>query len=83
MTEKKEERNANTIRLFGMVLPSLPLLLLRSGGALLRFKRDAKKGGKAFHKELLCQGIDETTAAELTVIYLELSNIKNYMKFFR
>lgn len=81
MTEKKEG-NANTIRLFGMILPSLPLLLLRSGGALLRFKRDAKKGGKAFHKELLRQGINEATAAELTRMYLEPSNIKNYMGFF-
>ena len=48
---------------------------------LLRLKLDAKKGGKTFHKELLHQGIDETTAAQLTEIYLQPSNIKQYMGF--
>ncbi len=75
MTKKAEEkRNANS-GLFGMILPLLPNLLLKSGWAFLRFKMDAKRGGSIFQKELMNQGLDKTTAAELTEIYLEGSNL--------
>ncbi len=74
---------AGGFRIFGALLPYLPSLILRLGGSLLRLKRDAKKAGLTFQKELLRQGIDEVTAAELTEIYLEPSSIKQYMSFFR
>lgn len=70
-------------RLFGMILPHLPSLMFKLGGTFLRFKREAKKAGNTFQKELVKQGIDPTTAAELTEIYLESSNVKHYMSFFR
>jgi hypothetical protein len=77
------DHKTDTMKVFGIILPSLPLILLRSAGALLRFKRSAKKAGSTFQKELLHQGIDESTASELTKMYLETSNIKNYIGLFR
>jgi hypothetical protein len=73
---KREERPFN---LFGIMLPSLPSLIVRLGGTFLRFKRDAKKAGKIFRKELIKQGFDKKTAAELTEIYLEGSNLTKIM----
>ena len=67
---------AEGFRMFGAFLPDLPSLRLRLGGSFLRLKRDAKKAGRTFQKELLRQGIDEETATELTKMYLEPSNIK-------
>ena len=75
--------SAGGFRMFGALLPYLPSLMLRFGGSFLRLKRDAKKAGRTFQKELLRQGIDEGTAAELTEIYLEPSSIKQYMGLFR
>ena len=74
---------AGGFRMFGAFLPYLPSLMLRLGGSFLRLKRDAKKAGRTFQKELLRQGIDEETATELTKMYLEPSNIKNYIGLFR
>ena len=68
---------------FGSVLPYLPSLMFKFGKLFLRFKRDAKKGGSIFCKELIDQGIDPTTAEELTRIYLESSNIFRYMDFLK
>lgn len=62
-------------KLFGMILLSLPSLLFKSGGAFLRFKREAKKGGQIFQRELVKQGIDKSTADELTEVYMGGSNI--------
>jgi hypothetical protein len=75
MTKKAEEKGNANSELFGMILPLLPNLLLKSGWAFLRFKMDAKRGGSIFQKELMNQGLDKTTAAELTEIYLEGSNL--------
>ena len=84
MTPKKEEGNdARPLKMFGIILPSLPVLMVRFGRLFLRFKLDAKKGGKVFHKQLLKSGIDETTATELTNIYLETSNLKQYLQLWR
>ncbi len=84
MTEEVEaQEKVNGFRFFGMVLPSLPSLMFKLGGVFLRFKREAKKGGRTFQKELVNQGLDETTAAQLTEIYLESSNIANYISLFR
>lgn len=79
----EDQGSAGGFRVLGALLPYLPSLMLRLGGSFLRLKRDAKKGGRTFQKELLRQGIDEGTAAELTEIYLEPSSIKQYMGLFR
>lgn len=84
MTEKEEEkRNADLFRVFGIILPSLPSLMFRFGGVFLRFKRDSKKGGRVFQKELINQGLDKTTAAELTEIYLDGGDLLKYMQYLR
>jgi len=70
-----EMRNTDPIKWMGMILSLTPSLLLKSGGAFLRFKRKAKKGGKVFKKELVNQGFDKKTASELTDIYLSGSNL--------
>ena len=76
MTKKVEgNREDRPFRLFGMILPLFPSLLFKSGIAFLRFKREAIKGGHIFKKELVNQGIDKSTAEELTEIYIEGSNI--------
>lgn len=79
----EDQGSAGGFRVLGVLLPYLPSLMLRLGGSFLRLKRDAKKAGRTFQKELLRQGIDEGTAAELTEIYLEPSSIKQYMGLFR
>ncbi len=79
----EDQGSAGGFRVLGALLPYLPSLMLRLGGSFLRLKRDAKKAGRTFQKELLRQGIDEGTAAELTEIYLESSSIKQYMGLFR
>lgn len=79
----EDQGSAGGFRVLGALLPYLPSLMLRLGGSFLRLKRDAKKAGRIFQKELMHQGIDEGTAAELTEIYLEPSSIKQYMGLFR
>ena len=79
----EDQGSAGGFRVLGALLPYLPSLMLRLGGSFLRLKRDAKKAGRTFQKELLRQGIDEGTAAELTEIYLEPSSIKQYIGLFR
>ena len=68
------------IKLFGMVIPSMPSLILRLTGAFIRFKSDANKAGKVFKKELIRQRIDKETADELTGIYMESSHIRKYIQ---
>jgi len=80
MSRKKEwERENHPIKFLGMMLPAMPSLLFRLTGTFLRFKRDAKKAGKVFKKELLRQGFDKKTASELTEKYLESSNLAKLM----
>lgn len=84
MNERNEAKeNSNDIKIFGHVLPSLPVIMIKFGGLFLRIKSDANKAGKIFYKELIKQGIDEATATNLTNIYLESSNISNYFKLFK
>jgi len=73
MSEKVVEERP--IKFFGLLLPSLPRLILRCGGTFLRFRRDAKKAGKVFRKELIEQGLDKQTATSLTDIYMEGSDL--------
>lgn len=79
MSEKVVEERP--IKFFGYLLPSLPRLILRCGCTFLRFKRDAKKAGKVFKKELIEQGIDTQTATELTDIYMEGSDLFKFIKY--
>lgn len=73
------KRETHPFKFFGIMLPALPSLMFRLGGSFLRFKRNAKKAGKVFKKELIKQGFDKETAEGLTKIYLEGSNISKYM----
>jgi hypothetical protein len=82
-SQKEDQEDNRPIKLFGIILPSLPKLTIRFGGLFLRFKMDAKKGGRVFHKELINQGLDERTADELTEIYLQSSHLKQYIGFLR
>ena len=79
---KKNEREVNPIKLFGIMLPSLPLLMFRLSGTFLRFKSRANKAGKVFKKELIDKGIDEKTATDLTDIYMQSSHIRKYIQGF-
>jgi len=81
--ENEENESSNNIKIFGQILPSLPVLMIKYGGLFLRIKSDATKAGKIFQKELIKNGINETTANNLTSMYLEASNIANYFKLFR
>jgi hypothetical protein len=80
---KDTSKEYHPIKLFGMMLPSIPKLTLRLTANFLRFKRNANKAGKVFKKELLNQGIDNKTASELTDIYLEGSHIHKYIQNFQ
>jgi hypothetical protein len=73
------KREAHPFKFFGMMLPTLPSLMFRVGETFLRFKRNAKKAGKVFKKELIKQGFDSKTAKSLTKIYLEGSDISKYV----
>ena len=77
---EKDGREFNPIKLFGIMLPSVPSLMFRLSGTFLRFKRDANKAGKIFEKELIKQGLDKETAHELTGLYMESSHIKEYIQ---
>ena len=76
--DSKKERDRRPMKLFGMLLPSLPALTIRLGGTFLRFKKDAQRAEKAFKKELIKQGIDKQTAKDLTDQYMEGSKIQKY-----
>ena len=73
---------SSPIKLFGIMIPSIPSLMFRLTGTFIRFKSDANKAGKVFKKELIKQGIDEETAAELTEKYMESSHIRRYIQGF-
>jgi len=79
----KEKRDVRPMKLFGMLLPSMPSLLIRLSGTFLRLKRRANKAGRIFNKELRKQGIDKETAKELTEIYLQSSHVRNYIQRLR
>jgi|GEM_PF-1378032 len=78
--ESTQSTGKNPVKMFGMIAPYLPGLLLRSGTAWLSFKRQANKGGREFKKELLRQGIEKESADLLTRQYLESSMLIKYFK---
>ena len=83
MTEKgKENGDKNPVKLFSMVLSSMPSLIFRLGGTFLRFRKEAQRAGKIFKKELIEQGIDKNIAEELSKIYTEGSNIRTFFHNF-
>jgi len=83
MTEKsKENEDRNPVKLFSMVLSSVPSLVFRLGGTFLRFRKDAQRAGKIFKKELIKQGIDKNTAEEFSKIYTQGSSIKHFFHNF-
>jgi len=63
------------IKFIASIMSRTPLILLRSESSWLSFKKQAKKGGKTFQKELICQGLDKETARLFTQEYLEGSNL--------
>ena len=79
----EKKREAHPFKIFGMMLPALPSLMFRLGGTFLKFKRNAKKAGKVFKKELIKQGFDKETAEGFTKIYLEGSDISKFMFSFQ
>ena len=83
MAKQEQVQKENEFHVVGALLPLLPSLMVRLGGVLLRFKRDAKKAGRLFKKELLRQHIDEDTAEQLTSMYLESSDLFQYIRYFR
>ena len=78
----KDYREVNPIKIFGLMLPSLPSLMIRLSGNFIRFKGQANKAGKIFKNELIKQGIGDKIADDLTSTYLESSHIRNYIQIF-
>ena len=84
MSENIEiKREAHPFKIFGMMLPALPSLMFRLGGTFLKYKRNAKKAGKVFKKELIKQGFDKKTAEGLTKKYLAGSDISKFIFSFQ
>lgn len=83
MTEKiKEKGDRNPVKLFSMMLSSMPSLLFRLGRTYLRFRKEAQRAERIFKKELIKQGIDKNIADDLSKIYSEGSNIKIFFRNF-
>jgi hypothetical protein len=80
---RERNQQGDLPRLFGVILPSLPSLLLRCGGSFLRFKRDVKKGAQVFERELVNQGVDREIAAGLTTVYVEGGELLKYLQLLR
>jgi len=78
----KDEREANPIKIIGLMLPSLPSLMFVLSKNFIRFKGQANKAGKIFKTELINQGIDDKIADDLTSTYLKSSHIRNYIQIF-
>jgi uncharacterized protein YajQ (UPF0234 family) len=75
MEKSNEEIVHDPVQLIARIMAALPVILIKSGTAWLSFKRQAKKGGNAFQKELLKQGVDRTTAKRFTQQYTDGSNL--------
>jgi hypothetical protein len=71
---KNSEAERDPLKLLGVFILKLPSFTFRFGGEFIRFKSRANKAGRVFQKELVRQGLDKTTASQLTAFYLEGSN---------
>jgi len=72
MTEKEER---NLPKMLGFLILIIPSLILRFGAEFIRFKSKANRAGRIFQEELVRQGLDKATAANLTSFYLEGSDL--------
>ena len=69
---KKAERDP--LKIVAFLILMFPRLIFRFGGGTLRFKSKAHRAGYIFRKELVRQGLDRSTATQLTAFYLEGSD---------
>ena len=76
--DSKKESEVRPIKMFGIILPSLPSLTIKLGATFLRFKKNAQRAEKVFRKELIKQGLDKETANSLTEQYMEGSKIQKF-----
>lgn len=75
MGKSNSQQISDPMQLTARIIPFIPMMILKSGTAWLSFKRQANKGSKTFHKELLKQGVDKQTAKLFTEQYIEGSNL--------
>ena len=75
MSSSNQENHHDPVQLMARIMSYLPIILLKSGTAWLSFKRQAKKGGKTFQKELINQGLDKEIAIKFTKEYTSSSNL--------
>ena len=78
----EEQTTVDLPKIVGMLLISLPMLLVRFTRVFLGFKRDANKGGRIFNYELRKQGLDDEIARKLTEMYLETANVRRIVQMF-
>jgi len=81
--KKGVENRPDGFRSLGIVISSAPSLIFRVGCWFLKFKREAKKGGRIFQKELIKHGFDKETAEIFKEIYLKPSELKQYITLLR
>jgi hypothetical protein len=82
-SKSTNKEKPNIPKLIGIIGSSAPKLFFRFAPLMIRFKKQAKKGGEIFHKELLDQGIDPNTAEKLTAVYMQGSDISGFFKIFQ
>ena len=70
--KKNSERDLPKI--IGSLILTFPSLIFRFGVEAFRFKSKAHKAGRIFRRKLVEQGLDRSTAAQLTSFYLEGSD---------
>ncbi|HMA84041.1 MAG TPA: hypothetical protein VKP59_07425 [Candidatus Thermoplasmatota archaeon] len=75
MAKSDQQIRHDSVQLMARIMSYLPVILLKSGTAWLSFKRQAKKGGKTFQKELINQGLDKEIAVQFTKEYTSSSNL--------
>ena len=75
MGKSTSQETYDPVQLTARIITFIPMVILKSGTAWLSFKRQANKGSKIFHKELLKQDVDKQTAKLFTEQYIEGSNL--------
>lgn len=75
MAKSDQQIGHDPVQLMARIMSYLPVILLKSGTAWLSFKRQAKKGGTTFQKELIKQGLDKEIAMQFTKEYTSSSNL--------
>lgn len=75
MGKSTSQETYDPVQLTARIITFIPMILLKSGTAWLSFKRQAKKGGKTFQKELIQQGVNKEIAIQFTNQYTSGSNL--------